>query len=177
VLSQRSWAGIAMVLALSACSGDPEPKFEAEPPARTDTPETVETTSVTPTAAPQGPEDVVRAWVEAQTEALSTGNTATMKDLAAIDCRGCSNFASQIDGIYAAGGHIEGGTWELVSTSLEDSKPSVATVSAAVRIAAGQNFKTSTSEPIAFEASSRLLRFKLKEDGTTWRVSLAAFVS
>ena len=101
-------------LLLAGCSDDdPEPKFA---PPSSEAP----TSPSTSAAAALSPEDTVRAWVDAQNEALRTGDTSDMDALGTPDCRGCSDFSQPIRRVIADGGRYIGGEWSIDAAKARD---------------------------------------------------------
>ncbi|MDZ5660675.1 hypothetical protein SFC79_02765 [Nocardioides sp. S-58] len=97
-------AALAVPLLLAGCSEDkPEPKMPDPPP--TSTSPTDEPTE-TETAEAESAEDFIRRW---QAEALGAQNNGDTKDYRELGprCRPCSDFADQVDQIYANGGSVE----------------------------------------------------------------------
>lgn len=108
---------LALVAALSACGGDPEPQFEAEPSGEP-------TTSSPPASAepelweertPEGAVAFAEHWLGLFREAENTGDTVPLREASASACESCTRFAVEIDAIYGAGGAIQSDGWRLVS--------------------------------------------------------------
>jgi Family of unknown function (DUF6318) len=118
----------------------------------------------------------VRAWVEAQNLALSTGDTSELRELAAPDCRGCSDYSEGIDRIVDAGGHFEGGQWRVVRLQAETSAKPLR-INAAIHIAGGTTVTASGAQPNHYEATNRLLVFELTDESGAWLVSLIGSLS
>lgn len=110
-------SGLALVAALSACGGDPAPRFEAEPSA--------EPTTASPSASAEpepweertddGAVAFVEHWLGLFRDAENSGETAALRQASASNCESCTRFADEIDAIYRAGGAIESDGWALTS--------------------------------------------------------------
>ena len=170
-------AALVVVGALGGCSDDdPEPKVDDPTPSVSSGP--TESVSVSPTVSPAlTPKEAVKAWVDAQNEALSTGSTDALRALAAPDCQGCDDFPEPIEEVFAAGGSYEGGEWKLIHSNVESSSPSAASLTAAVTIASGTTIPEAGAEPVTYEAQNHLMSFELVPEGGGWRFSAIAFVS
>ncbi len=174
------WA-LATLLAASlvgACSDDdPEPDIADPTASASSSSATVSPSPTVPATPALGPEDTVRAWVDAENQALATGSTDALRGLAASECAGCDDFPRPIEQVYGAGGSFQGGAWKLVSTHIEDSSSDTAQVTAAVRIAAGTTVPEAGADPVNYEPQKHLLSFDLVTEGGNWRFSAISFVS
>ena len=103
-----------LVLALSACGGDPEPRFEEEP-----SPTPSEVTSSAPVKeaweekSPEGAVAFAEHWTATFSEAFQTGETDELDSLSAPDCESCQFLVETVDDIYKAGGEARGKAWQL----------------------------------------------------------------
>jgi hypothetical protein len=114
---------LVSVLALGACSeDDPEPKFAP-------TPSTSAPTSPSTTAAPdlESPRkqqaDLIDQFVKALSESLGTGDPTGFLKLSSKSCQNCQVLADNLNDAYAGGGHIENGSWSLISSNYQGEKP------------------------------------------------------
>jgi hypothetical protein len=110
---------LALLLALTACGGDP--KADPSP-----TPSTPVTTPVSTTpAAPVMPEaakantsagalEFVRFYVTAFNHSEATGDVRSLVDASADECESCISVIDKVRDLYTAGGYSEGGQWRLV---------------------------------------------------------------
>jgi hypothetical protein len=120
LLSGRHSMHVRRALALTAasltllvgCSDDPEPK-----------PKMPETTSSSPTPTPtetetvaeqESPEDFIRRWQAATLTAQNEGDTSAYREFGP-KCEPCSDFADQVDQIYADGGAVQLGSLRVLS--------------------------------------------------------------
>ena len=55
----------------------------------------------------QGAQSFARYWIDTLNKATTSGDTTKFKKLNKASCTTCADFAKQLDGIYAAGGHVE----------------------------------------------------------------------
>ena len=103
------WA-LATLLAtclLGACSDDdPDPDIADPTPTASSFSATV-TPSPTVSATPAlGPEETVRAWVEARNAALQDGDTSEVRALSATGCGTCDQHIAPIEGRLRSGRSI-----------------------------------------------------------------------
>ena len=107
-------AALALLLGLSACSGeDPEPRVA--PPSPTE-PSTTGTAAETPPEMPEAAKGTDAAAAEAFVKfywatvnyAQATGNTDALRALG-DNCVNCDNSVDFIEEVYGGGGHIRGG--------------------------------------------------------------------
>jgi hypothetical protein len=94
----------------SGCGDDPIKPKPFETPTASTSP--APTQSGTPQA--ESPEQFIRRWVEAQNDMQVSGDTKEYRCLG-YKCDACNGFADTIDGIYAAGGHVETLGWKILS--------------------------------------------------------------
>lgn len=132
----RHALALGLVLALSACGGDPEPQFEADP-----SPTPSEVTSSAPAKeaweekSPEGAVAFAEHWTATFSEAFQTGETKSLVAISTKDCEGCNFFTSLIREVYDGGGSISGSAWRLTDagwSTLEDE--SVVAVAGRMRI-------------------------------------------
>jgi hypothetical protein len=92
----------AAVLLTSACGGDPsaEPSPSASPSTRPSPTQAVPLKPHTPIA-------FVKAWVEASTRALNTGDLSNLRSLVSPECLNCRRMMNAIRVVYSNGGHID----------------------------------------------------------------------
>jgi len=174
------WALVTLVATclLGACSDDdPEPDI-ADPTPSVSSSSVAVSPSPTVSATPAlGPEDTVRAWVDAQNLGLSTGDTASLRALAADGCQGCSEFPDAIEKVFDAGGRFEGGRWSILRTKVEDPAARPVRVNVGVRIAGGSTTPSAGAEPTPYEPTSKLIVFELSDRTGQWLISLIGSLS
>jgi hypothetical protein len=178
-MSRTSVAAVVVVVALLGACSDDDPKPDiADPTPSASTSSAAVSTSPTVSATPAlGPEETVRAWVEAQNHALKTGDTSGLRALSATGCKGCAEFPDAIDEVVTAGGSFEGGQWTVARTQVEDPSARPVRVNVAVRIAGGTTIAAAGGEPTNYGASSRLLVFELADASGAWLISLIGSLS
>lgn len=113
-------SGLALVAALSACGGDPAPRFEAEPSA--------EPTTASPPASAEpepweertddGAVAFVEHWIDEFNAMQTSGKTGDFAALAAATCDTCQNFVAITRQIYADGSRIESEGWSITETGV-----------------------------------------------------------
>jgi uncharacterized protein DUF6318 len=164
---------VLSALAFAGCSdSDPEPKF-APPSSSAPTSPSTSSSSAAPAL---GPEDTVRAWVDAQNRALVTGDTSDMEALAAPDCRGCTDFSEPIRQVIADGGKYIGGAWAVDAAKARAGSNPQVTVDVAMSMAGGRTVPKDGAEPIPFSADKRIMVFKLVSEDSVLKLAFVGFV-
>lgn len=115
---------LALAAALSACGGDPEPQFEAEPSA--------EPTASSPSASAEpeaweersddGAVAFVEHWISEFNAMQTSGQTEDFAELAAATCETCQNFVAITTEIYANGSRIESKGWSITEVGVPASQ-------------------------------------------------------
>jgi hypothetical protein len=165
---------VGPLLVLGGCSGDdPEPKFA---PTETTSPSESGSPSATVTEVALGPVATVRAWVEAQNEAMASGDTTSVRALSAEPCPACDGLIDPIEKVYAAGGYFKTKGWHVNTAKQARSGGSSALVNAAVTIAGGKTVNAAGQEPVVYAVDRNIIRFKLVRDRSQWLVSFIGFV-
>lgn len=93
---------LAVPVLLAGCSDDPEPTPKIPDPTSS-SPTPTPTESETPQA--ESPEDFIRRWQAAALTAQNDGDTDAYRAFGP-NCKPCSDFADQVDQIYADGGSV-----------------------------------------------------------------------
>lgn len=100
----------ALPLLLAGCSeGEAEPKMPDPSPSSSSSTPTAE-----PTAEQETPEEFIRRWQKAALDAQNEGDTSEYRSMGP-NCRPCSDFADQVDRIYADGGSVKLASLRVVS--------------------------------------------------------------
>lgn len=116
-------AAVALLLGLSACSGeDPEPNVA--PPSPT-SPSTTGTSAETPPEMPDaakvmtqtGAERFVRFWFSVLSYGMVTGDTEPVQGISAAGCKSCQALIRQIDALYAKGGKVRTTGWHVAAAT------------------------------------------------------------
>ena len=145
----------AVVLALTGCGDDPEPRV-ADP---TSTPSSSSSPSESAAAEKEpwkektddGAVAFVEHWLSTFNEMQSTGETVAFRELATIECETCANFVSLADETYSGGGRIQSDGWRLKSaspTSLD--VPGGYQLALSVRQMPQKVYETAKAEPESF---------------------------
>ena len=168
---------VALVLALSgACAGgDPEPKVAEPTPSDTAEPSGSASVSASPTVQALGPEETVRAWVDARNDALRSGDTAAVDALSAKDCRSCEQLNKVIREIYQAGGSFETRGWRI-KTLMEKVGAIPVQVDTALIFARGRTIPAAGADPIDYAQEKHIVTFKLVEETGQLKVRLVLFL-
>ena len=151
----------AAVLALAACSADPQPKFEPTPSSTT----TTTSSSSSPTQQPQSAEDFIREWFDLSRTMQNTGST---EDFLALSprCSTCRKFADRVETIYSHGGFVKVGG--LAVTSIR----SISDGTYVVTIDAGKTIYKSSARGHERHLDGGINRFRMELRDTTqgWRM-------
>ncbi|GAA4690079.1 DUF6318 family protein [Nocardioides conyzicola] len=159
------------VLGLAGCTDDdPEPKFA---PPSSEAP----TSPSTSAAAALSPEDTVRAWVDAQNLAMTSGDSTEVRSLGTSDCESCDGLIDPIDAVIDAGGRFETSGWTVDRAKQVSDNSDETTVKAAVTIAAGRTYNSSDAEPVVYGVDRSILQFKLRQTDGRWLVAFVGFLS
>lgn len=179
-MSRLVRAGVAAVLGalLVGCSDDPRPKMASSPSASPTVSE-APSTDPTPSQAPDvlGPEETVRAWVEARNETVQGGSSDAVYALSSRDCTTCRDSIEPVTDVYEAGGRFETTGWTVVRTRLVDGSGRAAKVSTALIYESGRTFPTGGASPITYVDQRRIATFELRRDANTWAVSFIGYLS
>ena len=164
-------------LVLTGCSGSGDPEVES-----TFTPSTTSrSSSAAPTAEPTepalGPEETVRAWVDAWNQLLANGRREAIDELNATECPTCTDLLDPIFGVYRQGGSIQTDGWSVVSARLKSESKSSSTVIAGVRYSSGVTFEREGAPGQPFAEESHLMTFRLAREDGSWRVGRIAYLS
>ena len=167
-------AALVVVLGSTACSDDdPEPKFA--PPSASPTPSEPSTSVV---SSSSDPVSVARAWIEAQNEALQSGDTSGARGLATENCRSCDGLIRPIEEVFEAGGRFVTKGWTVDKAKEARRTDTRATVNAAVTISGGTTYPSADAEPVEFKTERTILVFKLERAARDdWQIAFIGFLS
>lgn len=167
---------LALAAALSACGGDPEPQFEAEPSAVPTTSSPSASASAEPepweVRTPEGAVAFAKHWTATFSEAFQTGKTAALDEISAKQCEGCNFFVALIREVYDGGGSIDGDAWQLVNAGWSSPKgnEAVVAVTGTMRIPA-QTIRRNGEEPSAATPLTERYIFTISWDGGRWQTT------
>jgi hypothetical protein len=163
--------GLVSALLVSGCSDEPVPKVA--PPSASPS------ASSTPASSEPklNPVETVRAWVDAQNEAMLTGDTGDMRDLSAPDCKSCDWSAEPIEKVFAAGGYFHTKGWLINAAKLANADGRHAKVNAAVTVRGGSTLNAKGEDPVVYAADKRIVVFKLTRSDEQWAISFIGFLS
>lgn len=166
--------GLAVpALVLGGCSGEPEPRIA---PSESSSPATSsESTSADP--SPSDPVATVRAWVEAQNDAMRTGDSSDVRALSADPCEACEGMIDPIDRVYEAGGYFKTAGWRIHRIKTRRVAGRRATVDSAVVIAGGKTVNAAGEDPVRYGVDHKIIMFKLTRPQGRWLVSFIGFLS
>lgn len=164
-------SSLALAATLSACGGDPEPRFEAEPSAAPSTASPSASAEPEPweERTPEGAVAFAKHWTATFSEAFQTGETTDFERLSDEACETCGDLTALIKDIYGQGGRIDGAPWRLTqpSWSVTDDSNTQITVSGVMQIPE-QKFIRPGQEANAAQAATSRFTFVLRYDRNTW---------
>ena len=174
------WA-LATLLAtclLGACSDDdPEPDI-ADPTASSSSSPATVSPSPTVTSQPAlGPDDTVRAWVDARNAALQDGDTSDVRAFSAPGCGTCDQHIAPIEGVYESGGAFDTPGWTIDRLKVVEQSNNKAKVDVAMTMAAGQTVQQAGATPVTYPEDHRLMFFRLAQQDAGWRISFVGYYS
>ena len=169
----RHALALGLVLALSACGGDPEPQFEADP---SPAPSEVATSAPAKEAWEEKSDDgaiaFVGHWIDEFNAMRASGETSTIEDLSHKSCDSCSNFVQLTEQIYDAGGSLETGGWTPLSGSQPaQSSSSAPVLSVRVRQSPQTLIESRDSEPVEYDGGRIDLVAHLKWARNGWQMT------
>ncbi len=165
-------SGLALVAALSACGGDPAPRFEAEPSA--------EPTTASPSASadpepweertPEGAVAFAKHWTATFSEAFQTGDTEAFKSLNAAGCESCEFLIETVESIYGEGGTAFGDDWKLTQPASSPPRENGEAVTVTGLMLVSELTVRRPGQPVTRDAAERVrFNFDLRWDGG-WKV-------
>jgi hypothetical protein len=118
-----------------------------------------------------GAQQFASYWVDALNKATVSGKTAQIKALSDKSCTRCSDFAAQLDKIYADGGHVETSGWDVETMVPERGLPQgTAAMKVQVKVAPQSVYATAKSKPQTVKGGQLTFRLVLGRDGDHWVV-------
>ena len=112
-------SSLALVAALSACGGDPEPRFQAEPSAAPSAASPSASVSAEPEPweerTPEGAVAFAKHWTATFSDAFQTGDTEAFERLNDRSCESCGFLVETVKSIYGEGGTAIGDDWRLTA--------------------------------------------------------------
>jgi hypothetical protein len=165
----RQIGALALVLALSACGSDPEPRFDDDP-----TP-TVAPSSAEPSKEPweeksdDGAIAFVEHWIDEFNAMRVSGEPDELLQLSTPKCESCQNFADLTRQIYGAGGSVITKGWSPLSVSRPAEANSVRpTLSVRVKQAPQVLRESKQSKPVDYDGGTVDLVAHLKWARGRW---------
>lgn len=162
---------LATALLLVGCSDDPEPRVEPSESASSPS---------APTSEPPealGPEETVRAWVDARNVLMLEGDAAPVERLSAEGCRTCRQSIQPVKQVLRNGGRFETTGWTISTSKTR----SIATAAAVVRISlvipGGLTIPEAGADPVTYEQQRRTLLVTTTTTDDEWLVSKLVYLS
>ncbi|MDQ4052603.1 MAG: DUF6318 family protein [Actinomycetota bacterium] len=168
----RLAATLLALTLLAACSDDPE--LRVEPSESPTSP-----SSTSPTSEPAqvlGPEETVRAWVDARNVLMLEGDATAVEALSAPSCKTCRNSIAPLKEVHKNGGRFENDGWTVSSSRVRSETAARATVSVALVTSAGTTIPSIGAEPVSYEEENRIAVFRLAFN-KGWRVGFIGYLS
>lgn len=161
---------LAAVLALAACSSEPEPK---EP---TTTASSASPSVAVPTMPAQAKEDspegaaaFVHHYIDVFNYAASTGDVAELTRLSAPECEGCQSYIKLYKDTYAAGGYFKGGEWKLGEMQFRQSG-NTAYLTAVASTEPGPYRESAEGPELTSSGQDNEVSFAIEPRGSSWLV-------
>jgi hypothetical protein len=166
---------IALALALTACSGDPEPRSPSPttPPSATSTATPPAMPAQASEDSPEGAAAFASFWIESLDHALATGSTDVLAQASADECDGCQAYIKLVKSTYSAGGYIRGSTWSPGRFEIDYGDPETF-MTTTVTIAAGVSRRSSETDEVKDPADSAELNFGATYDSSRWTMTQLA---
>lgn len=156
-------AVVACLFAASACSSD---SSKDSTPAASNVP------SYANNPGDQGAEQFVSYWIDTLNKATVTGKTDKFKSLGFKSCTRCTDFASQLDTIYADGGHVDTAGWSIDKIVPESGLPQGQTgISVKLKVAPQTVVKKKGAAPEKLKGGDLRIRLLLMRPENVWRVA------
>lgn len=171
--------GIVLGLMLVGCNSNPEPAplpTEGVTSSATTTP----TQSPTPPTMPAEAEGTnkaaakafVRHYIDLVNHAMATGDVEPLRRSSAPSCSSCEAVIENIDGLYGAGGRLEGEGWEVTALQLVSRQgASRPIVQAGIMVHPQRRIAHQEAVPEHFDGGRNLMTFFLKRSAQVWAVT------
>lgn len=173
-VSYAAALGAAVVLLLSGCSDEPEPKF-ADPTSEVPTSTGVEPVTEPPTSEPtevpkpEGAQAFIRRWHQVSDAMQVSGETKDYRQLGP-DCESCVRTADLVESYYVAGGFIRYAGTDVQSIKKVSSNGDVLEFEV-TRNSPPTRFQESASAPtMTIDGGKSMLRMKIRREGAAWVV-------
>ena len=107
---------LSVAVALVGCSGDPEPVVAPTPTANTSSAEQTPTQSPSPPPAEkrETAQQFIRRWLAEYAALQGSGDSVAFRQMS-TGCVECLAIASRLEGIYANGGWVKGGSVDVTA--------------------------------------------------------------
>jgi hypothetical protein len=122
-------------------------------------------------AGEAGAEQFVGFWTDTLNKATTSGETKELRSLADDECTACTDFAGQLDKIYADGGHVESNGWSINKVvpeagATDDEVGLMVTFDVSPQTV----YVKKNAKPQEFPGGTQGMRFHLVRDGGDWAV-------
>ena len=117
----------------------------------------------------KGAQNFARYWVTTLNQATTSGKTEKFKALNKDSCDTCTDFAKQLDDIYAAGGHVETDGFKVKKIANEAGVPKPGAGVSVVLTATPQKvYKSKGAAPRSLKGGDLRLRLIMVREKSHW---------
>ncbi|MFC5177909.1 DUF6318 family protein [Nocardioides taihuensis] len=164
---------LALLLATSGCSDDPQPRVE--PTADSPAPSPSETTSAEPAAwevkSKAGAVAFAQHWIDLFNSMLDSGDPEAFLKASHSKCGICQDFAERIEGIHSSGGFYEGDDWRVLQVAQPKLWRSNAIVPMTIREGAERYRESPSDEVVRHRAMTATWSVQLTRERDAWLVT------
>lgn len=170
----RLAATLVTIVVLAGCSADADPKVEP-----TESAEAPATTPPEPTNSPVvlGPEESVRAWIDARNILLLEGDSTRVEELSAPECTTCRWSVDPVKKVYREGGRFETSGWRVSSSTIRSEGKREAVVALALVIPGGRTIPAIGAAPVTYSEEKRIVLVSVKAGNPSWLVTKLTYLS
>jgi hypothetical protein len=147
-------------LALTSCGGDDEAKAD-----------NLGIPAYARTNDEKGAQGFARYWVDTLNKATTSGDTKQLRKISQKSCTTCTDFADQLDKIYADGGHVETDGFEVKKMANEANIPPPGAGVSVILTATPQTVVASEgAKPRELKGGDVRFRFIMLREGEHWEM-------
>ena len=172
-MSRLVVGAVALLLALTACGGDPKP--DPSPSVSTSVTSPASATPTPPVMPEEAKADTkagaiafVKYYIALINHAQATGDVDALAKVEGPDCKSCAEGRDYLKKIYGSGGHISGGAWSVHRVKARQSGENWA-VTVTGAFAPSDAYASADADPQHAKGGPTLTNFIVWHD-TAWRV-------
>jgi hypothetical protein len=151
---------LACCLALTSCGGGDEKKTDD-----------LGIPAYARTNDEKGAQGFARYWIDTLNEATTSGDTKQFRKISQKSCKTCTDFAKQLDDIYAKGGHVETEGFQIKKMANEANIPAPGAGVSVVATATPQKvYASKGAEPRSLKGGDVRFRFIMLRNGEHWEM-------